>query len=138
MAEAVFARLVTEAGLEDVIAVDSAGTGSWHIGEPAHSGTRQILARHGIQYRGRARQVTARDMKDPATYVVAMDASNLGELERRFGGHPRVSLLLDHAVEVDVSDVPDPYFHDNFDRVYELVEAGTRGLLAHIREAEGL
>ena len=50
MAEAVFRQMVGEAGLADRITIDSAGTGSWHIGEPACSGTRKVLAQHGYQY----------------------------------------------------------------------------------------
>lgn len=57
MAEAVFQRLVDEAGLGDRIGVDSAGTGGWHVGEKAHVGTRRVLAVHGIVYNGRSRQI---------------------------------------------------------------------------------
>ncbi|MDT8304626.1 MAG: low molecular weight protein-tyrosine-phosphatase [Anaerolineae bacterium] len=137
MAEAVFTRLVAEAGLEDEIVVDSAGTGSWHIGEPAHPGTRRVLQRHGIDYTGRARQVTREDMH-PDHYVIAMDQSNLDELRRRYGGHPRLYRLLDFAGNGAERDVPDPYYTGNFDYVYRLVEDGARGLLAHIRQEEGV
>jgi protein-tyrosine phosphatase len=137
MAEAVFRKLVAEEGLEGQIVVDSAGTGSWHVGEPAHQGTRRVLRRHGIDYAGRARQVTTADMA-PTHYIVAMDRSNIDELRRRFGDHPRLYRLLDFAGDVDERDVPDPYYNGNFDDVYRLVEAGSRGLLDHICEQEGL
>ena len=110
MAEAVFQRMVDEAGLGEQIAVDSAGTGSWHVGEMAHRGTRRVLDQHGIEYTGRARQVTREDMQ-PEHYVVAMDESNVDELRRRFGDHPRL---------------------------YRLVEDGCRGLLKTIREEHGI
>ena len=45
MAEAVFQKMVDDAGLSSLIEVDSAGTGSWHVGESAHPGTRRVLAR---------------------------------------------------------------------------------------------
>ncbi|MCA9870327.1 MAG: low molecular weight phosphotyrosine protein phosphatase, partial [Anaerolineae bacterium] len=45
MAEAVFQEYVDEAGLTDAFEVDSAGTGSWHVGEPAHRGTLTVLRR---------------------------------------------------------------------------------------------
>ncbi len=138
MAEAVFQRLVDEAGLGDQIASDSAGTGSWHVGEPAHAGTRRILAQQGIDYRGRARQVVAADMADPRTYVVAMDGSNLDTLRSRFGHHARLYRLLDFAPELGRRDVPDPYYDNNFAEVYRLVEAGCQGLLATIRQNENL
>ena len=48
MAEAVFSQMVEQEGLSDTIEVDSAGTGSWHVGEKAHQGTRAILQKHSI------------------------------------------------------------------------------------------
>jgi protein-tyrosine phosphatase len=137
MAEAVFQKMVDEAGLSDEIMVDSAGTGSWHIGEKAHRGTRRVLSQHGIEYNGRARQVRASDM-DPQTYVIAMDQSNLNDLQRNFGQHPHLHRLLDFASQNEIPDVPDPYYSDNFEYVYQLVTDGCAGLLATIRAQEGL
>ncbi len=137
MAEAVFQKLVDEAGLGQIISVDSAGTGSWHVGEKAHSGTRRILQQHGIPYDGRARQVRDADM-DIQTYIIAMDQSNLNDLRRRFGDHPRLYRLLDFATQTNVREVPDPYYTGNFEYVYRLVEDGCRGLLANIRSADGI
>jgi protein-tyrosine phosphatase len=138
MAEAVFQNMVNEAGLSKNILVDSAGTGSWHIGEKAHSGTRRVLAQHGISYQGKARQVRAGEWVDQSTYVIAMDMSNINTLKSRFGPHPRLFRLLDFSSQTNVKDVPDPYFQGKFDVVYELVEDGCRGLLQHIRENEGV
>lgn len=135
MAEGVFQRLVEEAGLADQIQVDSAGTGSWHVGEPAHRGTLQVLRKHGIAYNGRARQVRAQDMT-PHTYLIALDQSNLNDLRRMFGPHPRLYRLLDFASSTKERDVPDPYYSGNFDYVYSLVEDGCRGLLQTIRQNE--
>lgn len=137
MAEGVFQKMVDEAGLTGKITVDSAGTGSWHVGEAAHPGTQRVLRQHGIAYNGRARQVKAADMQED-TYVIAMDQSNLTDLRRKFGDHPRLYRLLDFARGIDVKNVPDPYYSDNFDTVYQLVEAGCRGLLATIRQETGL
>ena len=136
MAEAVFGQLVAEAGLSDKINVDSAGTGTWHIGEPACSGTRKVLARHGYQYHGRARQVTAADMSDPDGMIIAMSAENMRDLHFRYGEHPRQYRLLDFAENSDEQDVPDPYYEGNFDYVYQLVEDGCLGLLKSIQQSE--
>jgi len=140
MAEGVFRHLVEQAGLAEQIQVDSAGTGAWHVGEQAHRGTRDVLRRHGIVYEGRARQVTLADLVE-ADYVVAMDTDNVYDL--RYIG-PRKSLdgklhlLLDFAPPGSPREVPDPYYEGNFDQVYDLVEAGCRGLLEHIRTEHGL
>lgn len=138
MAEAVFQQMVNEAGLGERFAVDSAGTGNWHIGEPAHQGTRLILAEHGISYKGRARQVTPQEMANPQTYVIVMDQDNLRNLQIRFGKHPRLYRLLHFATGIPEQDVPDPYYSGEFNRVYELVVNGCRGLLAHIHQIEQL
>lgn len=138
MAEAVFNHLVEQAGLSEKIIVDSAGTGSWHIGEKAHPGTSNILAKHGITYQGQARRIHIDDTINPNTYIIAMDSSNLRDIEARFGQHPKLFRLLEFAENADVMDVPDPYYNGNFERVYQLVEDGCRGLLVKIIEDEGL
>ena len=138
MAEAVFQRMVNEAGLSALFEVDSAGTGSWHVGQKAHSGTRRILAEHGITYVGQARQVRPIEMSDDSTYVVAMDQSNLERLRAQYGAHPRTFLLLDFADRDGIQDVPDPYYEGNFEYVYQLVEEGCRGLLDEILDRESI
>ena len=124
--------MVDEAGLSDQILVDSAGTGSWHIGEPAHRGTRRVLSQYDINYEGYARKVNQNDVIGDQVYVIAMDTSNLRDLQSRFGYQERMYKLLDFASDVDIDDVPDPYYNGNFDEVYQLVEK------AKVRKEENL
>ncbi|UCC52218.1 MAG: low molecular weight phosphotyrosine protein phosphatase [Anaerolineaceae bacterium] len=138
MAEAVFTHMVEGAGLSAKFDIDSAGTGSWHIGEPACSGTSKVLARHGLKYNGRARQVSAVEMADKDAYIIAMDAENLRDLRIRYGDHPRLHRLLDFAENSSERNVPDPYYEGNFETVYRLVKDGCYGLLAEIRQTENL
>jgi protein-tyrosine phosphatase len=138
MTEAVFQKMVDDAGLSNIIKVDSAGTGSWHVGESAHAGTRRVLANHGIDYRGNARVVRQKEVMDPASYIIALDTNNMRDLQRRFGDIPNLYLLLDFAENTSARDVPDPYYEGNFEYVYHLVEDACRGLLAAIVEQEGL
>lgn len=142
MADAIMQSMVQKAGLEQQIMVDSAGTGSWHVGEPAHRGTLAVLKQNGIQYRGRSRLLTPVDLEH-FDYVLAMDRSNLSNIQRmlRNGHRTEVTLFLSYAHEkgvVDVEEVPDPYYDGNFDYVYDLVEKGCRTLLRHIRSQHGL
>lgn len=141
MAEGVFRNLVEEEDLAGQFEIESVGTGSWHVGEPPHRGTQQELQIRGIDLSGkRARQVT-RDDVATADYVIAMDQSNLRNLRRYDADSDlaeKAHLLLDFAAGANARDVPDPYYENNFGRVYELVEDGCRGLLDHIRDAEDL
>lgn len=160
MAEAVFRLQVREAGLEDRIRIDSAGTGDWHLGQPPHRGTQELLAGKGISTTGmQARLVQEKDLQD-FRYLIAMDAKNLADLHQLAGlpvptepaagtseqgaatrpqnSAVRLYRLLDFVPEENVRDVPDPYYTGNFEEVYRLVEAGCRSLLRHIREQEGI
>lgn len=138
MADAIFQNMVKEAGLADHILVDSAGTAAYHIGENAHRGTLKVLKKHNLSYLGRARQFTAKDLT-LFDYALAMDKSNLSSIQARVKSEAEsaeVNLFLSYAYEknlVDVLEVPDPYYNDNFDAVYDLVYKGSQALLEHIR-----
>jgi protein-tyrosine phosphatase len=137
MAQGVFADMVERAGLAGRITVDSVGTSRWHVGDSVHRGTRKALRQHGIDFDHRARQISRRDVRD-ADYLIAMDRGNLSGVYRMNPDGAQVGLLLDYAPGVDETEVPDPYYSGGFDRIYELVEAGCRGLLDHIRRQEGI
>ncbi|NOU84789.1 low molecular weight phosphotyrosine protein phosphatase [Paenibacillus sp. LMG 31460] len=144
MAEAVFRHQVKEAGLDAVIAIDSAGTGDWHIGHPPHQGTRDILDQYQIKHEGlKARQVRSDDFIQ-YTYIIAMDASNVTNLASFapdfVEGEKRATIhkLLDFAPDRSIKDVPDPYYTGNFQEVYEMVEESCERLLAFIIEKEKL
>ncbi len=133
MAEAVFQLLVDEAGLAKEIEVDSAGTGSWHVGEAAHTGTLQVLAKNGISYSGRSRKIDRRDLSDESTYIIVRDENNARDVKSITQNHDRIFRLLEFNNQAVDKDVPDPYYEDNFDLVYNLVVDGCRGLLKAIR-----
>ena len=137
MADGIFQQMVNEAGLENEILVDSAGTISYHVGDQAHQGTRNELKKHGIPYNGRSRQINNAD-NNSNTYLIAMDESNLSDLNRAYGQREKTYRLLDFATETNEKDVPDPYYVGGFDYVYNLVEDGCTGLLAFIRKEEGI
>jgi protein-tyrosine phosphatase len=142
MAEAVFQQQVKAAGLENEIMVDSAGTGSWHVGEKAHEGTLKVLKKNDVPYDGRARSFVVRDLSD-FDYILAMDTENFGNIKRVAGGQSdgEIALFLSYANAAgttNVKEVPDPYYNGRFDYVYGLVEQGSRALLDHIRQKHNL
>jgi protein-tyrosine phosphatase len=141
-AEGVMLHLVREAGLERRVLIDSAGTGAWHQGERADSRSRAEAQSRGIDLPSIARQFTARDF-DAFDYVIAMDRKNLADLTRMVesDAHERkLHLLRSFDPASDGADVPDPYYggDDGFARVFDICEAGCRGLLAHLRKEHGL
>ena len=141
MAEAVFQDMVNKAGLSDEIEVDSAGTGHWHVGQPAHIGTLNILRANGIPYKGRARQLERQDLDD-FDYVLVMDRENLTTVRQYTRGtSAEVSLFLRYARDaglIDTDVVPDLYYDNTFGNVYKLVTLGSKALLDHIRREHQL
>jgi len=136
MAEAVFAHLVREAGLESRIEVDSAGTGNWHINSAAHPGTLGILEENGIEHCGVGRQISSEDLQN-FDLVITMDDEHLSHIlrmEKKLGkGRAQVVPLLEFTPDIGVREVPDPYFIGGFDVVFFLVNEGCKALLQKIR-----
>ncbi|MBF0373160.1 MAG: low molecular weight phosphotyrosine protein phosphatase [Alphaproteobacteria bacterium] len=139
-AEGVFRALLKAEGLTG-IETDSAGTHGYHIGEPPDPRSCQAALARGVDLRPlRARQVEARDFRD-FDLVVAMDRGHLAHLEKLCppAERHRLALFMTFAPGHGTRDVPDPYYGagDGFERVLDLIEAGSRGLIAHLRERLG-
>ena len=138
LAEGVMRHRAAERGLEDVLRVDSAGTGAWHVGETPDERSVEVARRNGIRLDGRARQVEASDLHD-FDWVVAMDRSNLEKLETMLDearGSATLALLRDFDPEPGDGEVPDPYYGGpgGFDRVYEMVDRSVEAFLDRLEE----
>ncbi|GAB1232081.1 low molecular weight protein-tyrosine-phosphatase [Ferrigenium sp. UT4] len=136
-AEAVFRHCVQEAGLQDRIDIDSAGTHDYHVGEAPDARAQRAAKQRGYdmsQLRGR--QVEAKDFLH-FDYVLAMDNANLSRLQhvRPHAAQSHLGLFLAFAERHDEREVPDPYFGGavGFERVLDMVEDAAVGLLKHLR-----
>ena len=139
-AEVVFRARAQRAGVAQRVIVASAGTGDWHVGEPPDRRAIAHAAKRGYDLEQlRARQVTSVDF-ERFDWILAMDQSVLRELKllqpAAYGG--RLGRFLDFAPHVGLRDVPDPYYGcaSHFERVLDLVEHASDGLLAHLFEAQ--
>jgi len=141
-AHGVMEALVRKAGLEGTIAVDSAGTAGYHVGELPDRRTRATAKERGIELDSRARQFQ-RDDFARFDYVVAMDRQNREAL-RRLGGQDadgKVTLLRSFENSgAHEADVPDPYYggEEGFIQVFEICMAGCSALLEQIRREHRL
>jgi protein-tyrosine phosphatase len=139
VAALVLTEHLRRAGLADRVRVTSAGTGPWHVGEPADPRARRVLADRGYPAGHVAAQVD--DDHLSADLLVAMDTGHEAALRRLLpGAGGRVVLFRSFepdAIDQDAADqdVPDPYYGDpaGFVEVIELVEAGMPGLVQWIR-----
>ncbi|UOE43347.1 low molecular weight protein-tyrosine-phosphatase [Agromyces larvae] len=141
MAEVVLRSLAEHAGLDGALAIESAATGDWHVGEQADQRTIDALDRAGYDgSKHRARQF------DPTNFgeldlVVAFDrgqARILRNWATNATDQHKVRLLLEFEPELaPLQDVPDPYYSDaeTFDRVLGMIERSTKALFRQLAPA---
>lgn len=132
-AEGVFRAQVQQKGLGPHFRIDSAGTGGWHQGELPDPRAITTAKGRGVDLMSlRARQLGLQDYLD-FDYLIAMDQTHLAHMQqqRPAASTARLSLLLSYAGGAADYDVPDPYYGtaDDFEAVYDLIEAGACGLL---------
>lgn len=116
--------------LEPSVGCDSAGTASYHVGEPPYGAMRQALARRNVDVSAlRARQFSAVDFRDFGL-ILAMDTNNLSAIEalRPQGNQVLVCLFTDFAPEAGLDHVPDPYYTRDFEGCLDLLEQAAAGL----------
>lgn len=135
MAEAVFQKMVNDAGLNDQFEVYSAATSAWEIGKNPHPGTQLALMIHQVPLnpQKRAQKITRSDC-DRADYLLVMDHENQDDLP----DCKKATLLLDYVPTLHGREVPDPYYTGDFEGVYRLVTQGCHLLLDQIRRERNL
>ena len=141
-AQGVFEKLVDEQSLAGQIVIDSAGTHAYHIGNPPDVRATQAALRRGIDLSSQtARRVSPADF-EKFDYVLAMDQANLDDLAELCSPEhsPKLRLFLEFAPSSTVREVPDPYYGGTtgFERVLDLIEEASSGLLEALREQHRL
>lgn len=136
-AEGVFRRMVQEAGLEERVHVDSAGTHGYHLGAEPDRRSQAAAARRGYDLSAlRARQLLPED-GERFDLVLAMDRDNLARSRGLLRGPAELRLLMDFAEERRKDEVPDPYYtggEAGFEEVLDMIEEAGRGLMDAVRQ----
>ena len=127
MAQGIMEHMVREYDLD--WQVDSAGTGSWHVGELPDARAIRTCADRGIDITGqRARQLKTEDFHN-FDVVLAMDESNLSNIRALASqtNHPcHIEPIVSYA-GLGNREVADPYYDGRFTDVYDLLwEACTK------------
>jgi protein-tyrosine phosphatase len=136
LAQGVFEEVLRREDLEEEVFVDSAGTGSWHVGNPPDDRAQESASARGLDLGAqRARRISPEDC-ERFDYVLTMDEQNYRTVASLCRGSAVVRPFLDFAPHSPAREVPDPYGGgpDGFDHVLDLVEEASEGLLEDIRE----
>jgi protein-tyrosine phosphatase len=112
---------------KDKFTVDSAGTGSWHIGHAPDERSIAVAKKNKLDIsKQKGRQFTASDF-DFFDYIYVMDNSNYSdvmELSKNQEQKNKVQLILNELFPNENVDVPDPYYGvpNGFDAVYKMLD----------------
>jgi len=129
MAHVILDARLADAGLSDVVAVTSSGTGGWHEGKPMDERAAATLTEAGYDAsRHRARTFDA-SWHDDHDLVLVMDAANLRDIG---GPGERVAMFRDFDPDEPGAEVPDPYYGGaaGFEEVLRMVERTSSALVS--------
>lgn len=113
--------------LSEDFVVDSAGTGSWHIGNPPDPRSVAVAKQNGIDISMlEGRQFSKKDFTE-FDYIYVMDNQNYRDVMEKASTEEekqKVSLILDAIFPGERVDVPDPYYglQDGFEKVFAMLE----------------
>ncbi|HOI51640.1 Low molecular weight protein-tyrosine-phosphatase YfkJ [bioreactor metagenome] len=132
-AEAVLRHYIRNHRLGDKVEVDSAGTHGYHVGEAPDARTQRAARARGYDLSQlRARKVARQDL-DYFDLILAMDRTNLDNLQRMASleQQGKIRLFMDYAKNFEDDEVPDPYYGlgYGFDLVLDMVEDGAQGIV---------
>lgn len=137
LAEAAMRAEAGKRGLD--LTIESAGTGSWHIGKPPDARAIAEAARHGSDISGyKARQIVPADFIRH-THIFALDTNNLADLAARAPAHAtaEISLLMDSVSPGENRSVSDPYYggESDFAQTWREVSQAAAALAARFAPA---
>ena len=115
--------------------ISSAGTGSWHIGNPPCENSILVAKQNGIDISNFKASQFTKEHKNNYDFVLGLDDSNIQNLKNL--GVENVLKLGDYGFEG--KDVPDPYFYEGFegfDKVYEMIEICVINFLEELKKNE--
>ena len=134
-AEGVFKQKIKERDLEKLFAVDSAGTGSWHVGNLADPRMRETALSRGIELTSRSRKIEESDLYK-FDHILVMDNDNLDAVKSLIKDHTnpvnsKIKLILSYSKNSQLKEVPDPYYggQNGFDKVIDLLDDAMDGLI---------
>lgn len=125
LAEGIMQHLVEQEGLDWLI--DSAGTGSWHVGEGPDRRSTRAAHNHGINISNQVCRQFRRHDFNAFDLILVMDKYNRSDVLTMAPDDEaaaKVRLLLGDR------EVPDPYYDDElFEPVFKMIEQGCKDII---------
>jgi len=139
LAEGILQDKAFKAGLN--WSVESAGTDTYHIGQPPHPLSQKVARKHGIDICSqRARRFVAEDFQRfDKIYALAEDV--LDEIKRIAKDNfdkSKIDLLMNELYPNSDMDVPDPWYglEEGYHRAYQLIDAACDAIIKNHSKTE--
>ena len=134
-AEGIFSQKIKERDLENFFVVDSAGTGSWHVGNLPDRRMRETALSRGIELKSRSRQIEENDLLE-FDHILVMDKDNLNAVKSlikddKHNMNLKIKLILSFSKKSQLDEVPDPYYggQNGFENVLDLLNDAIEELI---------
>lgn len=117
----------------DQFEIESAGTSAYHVGEEMDKRMQTVIQEKGIVFSHKARQFVPSDL-ETFDYIICMDKKNYYTVLMQTESEEqkqKIHMLRDFDPE-GKGDVPDPYYEDNFEEVFEMVYRSCKKLIEEI------
>lgn len=137
-AEGFFSSCLESSDYSDQVKIDSAGTHSYHVGHSPDSRAIETAASFDVDISNlRARKVSSSDFHH-YDLIIAMDRSNLEDLQRiqPAGSKASLEMMMQYHPDGQPDEVPDPYYGgmDGFTYMCKLLQSASDGLLRDVEE----
>lgn len=134
MAEFVMKDLVKKAGLEDEFVIASSAVSAEELGNHVYPPAKKVLEEHGISVGDKHAELLTRRDYDLYDLLIAMDTSNLRNIDRIIRSDPegKVHLLMSYAGKS--ASVADPWYTGDFETAYNDISEGCEGLLRSLTQ----
>jgi len=134
MAEFVMKDLVKKAGLEDEFVIVSSAVSAEELGNHVYPPAKKVLEEHGISVGDKHAELLTRRDYDLYDLLIAMDTSNLRNIDRIIRSDPegKVHLLMSYAGKS--ASVADPWYTGDFETAYNDIREGCEGLLRSLTQ----
>ncbi len=135
-AEEVMRQKLKNAGLNEIVEVDSAGLIDYHEGELSDSRMRRHAKQRGYILTHLSRPITRSDYEQ-FDLIIGMDDQNITRLQRGAkteSERMKIHKMTEFFVNCDSTSIPDPYYggESGFENVLDLLEDGCTGLLREL------
>ncbi len=134
MAEFIFKKLVSDAGLSHEFVICSSATSTEEIGNPVYPPARAELGKHGISTDGKRAVQLTRDDLDKYDMLIGMDSANIRNMHRMLGDRAAGKVYKMMSFAGSDADVADPWYMGGFDRTYDDVHRACVGLLDTLKK----